>query len=218
MALGNNAAGAGEIDTDYLKGGSVTLKATTAVKETYVDFRFVDQDRFLAGLNANAWNEVVKSDADKAFTVTIAHAASALLATDTTAGTMTFTGTDADATGTQNVVVQFRAQTSAAASATVTPSVVRSALLGTNSFTATFKDQFGVALNNAAVAISVAGRNATSVSKNDTTSSLGQVTYSLTDAGLSTNTTMTDTITFDGPGGTSADGTASITYGTVSVG
>jgi hypothetical protein len=218
MALGNNAAGAGEIDTDYLKGGSVTLKATTAVKETYVDFRFVDQDRFLAGLNANAWNEVVKSDADKAFTVTIAHAASALLATDTTAGTMTFTGTDADGTGTQNVVVQFRAQTSAAASATVTPSVVRSALLGTNSFTATFKDQFGVALNNAAVAISVAGRNATSVNKNDTTSSLGQVTYSLTDAGLSTNTTMTDTITFDGPGGTSADGTASITYGTVSVG
>jgi trimeric autotransporter adhesin len=218
MALGNNAAGAGEIDTDYLKGGSVTLKATTAVKETYVDFRFVDQDRFLAGLNANAWNEVVKSDADKAFTVTIAHAASALLATDTTAGTMTFTGTDADGSGTQNVVVQFRAQASAAATTTVTPSVVRSALLGTNSFTATLKDQFGVAMNNAAIAISVAGRNATTVNKNDTTSSLGQVTYSVTDAGLSTNTTMTDTVTFDGPGGSSADGTASITYGTVSVG
>jgi len=220
MALGNNGAGAGQIDTDYLKGGSVTLKATTAVKETYVDFRFADEDKFLAGLNANAWNQVVKSDADKAFTITIAHASSGAtpVATDATAGTMTFTGTDADGSGQQSVVVQFRAQASAATSATVTPSVVRSALLGANSFTATFKDQFGVAMNNAAVVISVAGRNATSVSKNDTTSSLGQVTYSLTDAGLSTNTTMTDTITFDGPGGSSADGTASITYGAVSVG
>jgi len=86
-------------------------------------------------------------------------------------------------------------QTRAATSITLTPSVIASAAKATNTIRALVKDQFGSALANSIVAVSVAGRNPSVVTTNLLTDSTGYVSYSLTDGGT---VAVNDTVTFTG--------------------
>jgi hypothetical protein len=86
---------------------------------------------------------------------------------------------------------------------------------------AVWKNQFGIAAANQAVATSVSGRNAHKATINSVTDSNGRVTYALTDGPLAGVTATSDTITMNGP--TNADETftinwvASIAAGTVTL-
>jgi len=92
---------------------------------------------------------------------------------------------------------------------TITNGSRRAALLSTNAFVATVKDQYGSAMASQAVTVSVSGRNATSSSASYTTDALGQVTHSVTDAGT---TGLSDTITFTTTTG-SKTASATVSYG-----
>ena len=96
---------------------------------------------------------------------------------------------------------------------TVTPGVVRAATKGAITFKGYLVDQFGVAVANQAVAVTVAGRNATTTATNLVTDAAGYtVGFTLTDAGSSGTV---DTVTFNT--GT-VSGTASITWSDVAIG
>ena len=75
---------------------------------------------------------------------------------------------------------------------------------------ALWKNQFGIAAANQAVATSVAGRNAHVATVNSVTDANGRVTYTLTDAPLAGVTATSDTITLNGP--TNADETFTINW------
>jgi hypothetical protein len=81
---------------------------------------------------------------------------------------------------------------------------------------AVWKDKFGVAAPNVAVAVSVANRNAQVVTQNSVTDASGRVTFTYTDAPLAGVTATTDTITFNGP--SSDDVTFTINWAAVTVG
>ena len=101
---------------------------------------------------------------------------------------------------------------SSATTMAVTNATRRVAAAATTSFTATLKDQYGAAMANEVVTVSVSGRNPTSSSASYTTNSSGQVTHSLTDAGTAS---VNDTVTFT-KGSATASGT--IIYGTSTAG
>ena len=81
---------------------------------------------------------------------------------------------------------------------------------------AVWKDKFGIAAPNQAVAVSVSGRNAQVVTQNSVTDASGRVTFTYTDAPLAGVTATADTITFNGP--SSADVTYTINWAAVTVG
>jgi len=90
----------------------------------------------------------------------------------------------------------------------------RVAVSGAVSITAQAVDQFNQAIANAAVAISVSGRN-TVAAKNYVTNADGYVTYSYTDAGTASTVNTVDTVLFDISG---TDDTSTITFGAYTVG
>jgi hypothetical protein len=118
-----------------------------------------------------------------------------------------------DGVGTAEAV-SFAASAVTYGDLTVSPDTIRLAEGGTNSFIATYTDQFGVAKANVSVTISASGRNSAKAASVLQTNADGEVTYSFTDTG--TNGT-TDTITFNG-GSSPATATATITYGTAVAG
>jgi hypothetical protein len=81
---------------------------------------------------------------------------------------------------------------------------------------AVWKDGFGIAAPNQAVAVSVSGRNAQVVTQNSVTDASGRVSFTYTDAPLAGVTATADTITFEGP--SSADVTFTINFAAVVVG
>jgi len=95
-------------------------------------------------------------------------------------------------------------------------SAVLSATAGKNSFTVLASDQYGNALQYAAVSVSVAGRNTVASTSVGVTDANGLISYSLTDAGT---TGTKDTFSFVASAGavTLAAVTATVTYGTVTV-
>ena len=99
---------------------------------------------------------------------------------------------------------------------TITNASRRSALLGANTFVATVKDQYGSASTMASqtVTVSVTGRNATTTATSYTTDALGQVSYTLTDAGT---TGLSDTVTFTTSTG-SKTASATVSYGSAVAG
>jgi trimeric autotransporter adhesin len=102
-------------------------------------------------------------------------------------------------------------ETAVVTTVAVTPSLtVRAAAASTNAFTATFKDQFGSVVANEAVTVALTGRNA-AVSSTLVTNALGQVTYSVTDAGTAGTT---DSLSFTSNTAGSVTKTVTITYGT----
>jgi trimeric autotransporter adhesin len=102
-------------------------------------------------------------------------------------------------------------ETAAVTTVAVTPSLtVRAADKSTNTFTATFKDQFGSVVANEAVTVTLTGRNA-AASSTLVTNALGQVTHSVTDAGTAGTT---DSLSFTSSTASSVTKTVTITYGT----
>jgi trimeric autotransporter adhesin len=93
---------------------------------------------------------------------------------------------------------------------------VLSATAGTNKFTAKVVDQYGTAVANHSVSVSVSGRNTVAAKTLGLTDANGLVSFSITDAGT---TGTRDTVTFTAT--VSAGGTGSavayVNYGTVTV-
>jgi len=116
-------------------------------------------------------------------------------------------------TAVDNVVLTGRAST--ATTMTVANDTRRTASAGSTTFVATLKDQYGAAMANEVVNVSVSGRNATSASVAYTTNSLGQVSHTVTDAGT---TGTSDTVTFTDNDVTSATDTGTILYGSATAG
>ena len=75
---------------------------------------------------------------------------------------------------------------------------------------AVWKNQFGIAAANQAVATSIAGRNAHIATANAVTGADGRATFTYTDAPLAGVTATADTITMNGP--TSADETFTVNW------
>jgi trimeric autotransporter adhesin len=149
--------------------------------------------------------------------VTVAATTTALTSTATT----TFTAPAPSATANSTVTLGRLTLTStlgAAKEAKISvsgTSSVLSATAGTNKFVAAVVDQYGDAIANVAVSVSVAGRNAAAAKVLGVTDANGLVTFSLTDAGT---TGTSDTVTFTASTATATtSAAATITYGTVTV-
>ena len=103
----------------------------------------------------------------------------------------------------------------------VTPSLVRAALAGSVTFTATVEDNYGVAYANGRVTLALAGRNGTQATQNGSTNASGVVTFTVTDTAASTVTSVTDTVTitaYDEAGGVASATSPVITWSAVTVG
>ena len=135
------------------------------------------------------------------FAVTTAAASTTVQGIEATAAVVTVKGATAALTGTNTV--------------TATPAgPIAAVAKGTVPLTATVTNRFGTAIANAAVSISVAGRN-TVAATSKLTDADGNITFSYTDAGtISAN----DVVTFSyNNGSTTATDTVVITYGGAAV-
>jgi hypothetical protein len=135
------------------------------------------------------------------YAVTASTASTTVQGIDATAAVVTVKGATAALTGTNTV--------------TATPAgPIAAAAKGTVPLTATVTNRFGVAIANAAVSVSVAGRN-TVAATSKLTDADGNITFSYTDAGtISAN----DVVTFSyNNGSTTATDTVTITYGGAAV-
>jgi adhesin/invasin len=100
-----------------------------------------------------------------------------------------------------------------------TPSVALSAIGGTNTIKARVTNQFGGGVANHAVTASIAGRNAlTTIAGALVTDASGYVTFTYTDAGTAATVLTQDTITFTSTASNDATGTATVNFGSVTVG
>jgi hypothetical protein len=102
-------------------------------------------------------------------------------------------------------VITGRAST--ASTVTATNATRRAATGATESFVVTVKDQYGSAMADQTVTVTVSGRNSAKASVSYTTNASGQITHSFTDTGTAGTS---DTLTFTSG---SKTGTATITYG-----
>jgi len=116
-------------------------------------------------------------------------------------------------TSARDVIITGRAAT--ATTMTVSDDSRRTALLGSTTFSATVTDQYGAAMANQVVNVSVSGRNATSATVAYTTDSLGTVSHTVTDAGT---TGLSDTVTFTHATASSVSDTGTISYGDATAG
>jgi len=107
--------------------------------------------------------------------------------------------------------VTATATASTATTMTVTNDIRRTAAGGSTSFTATLEDQYGAAMANEVVNVSVSGRNPTTSSTAYTTNSSGEVTHTVTDAGTAS---VNDVVTFTSNSVSSVSDTGTIKYGT----
>jgi len=113
-------------------------------------------------------------------------------------------------TGMTNMTITGRA--SAVSTVTATNATRRAATGATESFVVTVKDQYGAAMADQTVTVTVSGRNAAKASVSYTTNASGQITHSFTDTGTAGTS---DTLTFTSG---STTGTATITYGSSTAG
>ena len=122
---------------------------------------------------------------------------------------LVLTGT-ASTTGMKTMTITGRAST--VTTVTATNATRRAATGATESFVVTVKDQFGSAMADQTVTVTVSGRNSAKASVSYTTNASGQITHSFTDTGTAGTS---DTLTFTSG---SKTGTATITYGTSTAG
>jgi len=100
---------------------------------------------------------------------------------------------------------------------TPTPSLISSAVGGTNSIKVKVTDQFGSAVANQALTVAITGRNALNTADtNYITDSSGYVTFTYTDIGTAASTLISDTVTFTVTGITAKS--ATVNFGAVTVG
>jgi len=89
--------------------------------------------------------------------------------------------------------ITFTAASAAASTLTVTNSNRRVAAASANTFVANLTDDYGSAMSNKTITVTVAGRNGATASSSLVTNADGDVSYTLTDVGT---VGTTDTITF----------------------
>jgi hypothetical protein len=220
------AAGTAVTTGWYLNGSDWNIKSSAT--SSTLEFAFTDPDATKYGtlsivdkgalngllntsgntLNYDLYYSVADGDTYK--TITLTH--SALGSFSTTSAY--FTVTDSGSTG-GNTALTIKGASSSSTNGTVTvsPSNIRSATSAANTITALVKDQFGLAYTGKSVTVTVAGRNSARSSETLVTDSTGYVSTKITDAGT---TGTVDTVSF-----TTVDskvGTATITYGTTTVG
>ena len=180
-----------------------TAAETTASAPLYTTVTVTDTTGAITGVEGTVYN-VVLSQAGAGATKT-----SALSVTATLGTTHSYTVTTTLSGGT-TLVVTGATHVSTTTGA-ISPAVVNSALLGTNTFKAKITDQFGSAFAGAAIIATVsAGRNSTKAAVNMVSDASGYVSYTLTDSGTSGTS---DTILFDG----ATDVTATVNYGVATV-
>jgi hypothetical protein len=195
---------------------SYSVSAATAdfLATEYAGIRFFDEDGSITGLAGATYDRAVLA----AGTFTIA-------VTEKTAGgalyELSAAATDSDAAkGSQTLVVTTAARNLVASGVTSTPANARVAVAGSTTLLVTVKDQFGVAYANGRVTLSLAGRNSTQATQTGTTSSTGQVSFTVTDTALATSTLTTDTVTitaFDEDSNASPSTAPVITWSSVGV-
>ena len=179
---------------------SVTITGTAANVE-YVTV--TDSDGVYTGKAGAKYDKVV----------TIGSAGTATFSVPTALGVdkgLVLTLTGSGTTGVKTMNIKGRA--SAATTVTVTNATRRAATGATESFVATVKDQFGSAMADQSVTVTVSGRNSAKASASYTTNASGQITHSFTDTGTAGTS---DTLTFTTG---SKSGTATITYGSSTAG
>jgi trimeric autotransporter adhesin len=170
---------------------SVSAATTDFLATEYAGVRIFDEDGSITGLAGATYDRAVLAAGSFTIAVTELTAGGALYELSAAA-------TDSDAAkGSQTLVVTTAVRDVVAAGVTVTPSAARVAVGGSTALTVTVKDQFGVAYANGRVTLSLssAGRNGLQAAQSGTTSSTGQVTFTVTDTALATSTLTTDTVT-----------------------
>ena len=197
--------------------GTDTTADTATVISSAARTAATSQSVTITGTAANV-EYVTVTDTDGAYTgksgakydkvVTIGSAGTASFSVPTALGVgkaLTLVLTGSTTTGAKTMNITGRAST--ATSVTVTNATRRAALAATESFVATVKDQFGSAMIDQSVAVTVSGRNSAKASVSYTSNASGQITHSFTDTGTAGTS---DTLTFTTG---SVSGTATITYG-----
>jgi hypothetical protein len=196
----------------------VDYAATTATSHTYglsstagtaayvTRMAVTDTDGAITGIEAVTYDTYVST---------------AIAATGATAGlgTVSFTATLADTDeinatiySTTNATIRVIGQTATVSgttgSATAEPSSTIYATHGASTVaTVLVKDQFGAAVANSPVTVTVTGRNATTASSALATDATGRATYTLADAGTAATVLTTSTIVFN----TALDANTSVT-------
>jgi len=128
-----------------------------------------------------------------------------------TGATPTYQSFTAEYFQTANATVTVKASAAAADDIIVTNPIRRVATGSTNTIVAALYDQYGAAMSNRTITVTVAGRNGATASSSIVTNADGEVSYSLTDTGT-VGTTDTISFTFG-----SVTDTATLTYGTTTV-
>jgi hypothetical protein len=235
-ATATYVAAAGDIATLVTVGNTTGVAVTTAnVYDTTAGAWTVNPLKttsvaFASTATAAAVLPVVVTDVSGVLTG-VASLAYTTTATATSAGVVSFTAPAfTPLAATNNYTVKFGTDSLNTITVTATAgapsastdvtrdqaSTLRVAPAAPVTVSAVWKDKFGVAAPNVAVAVSVAGRNAQVATQNSVTDASGRVSFTYTDAPLAGVTATTDTITFNGP--SSDDVTFTINWAAVTVG
>jgi hypothetical protein len=216
LSTGWNLTGGTAYTVPTVSSVSYSVSAVTAgfLATEYASIRFHDEDGSITGLVGAVFDRAVLA----AGTFTIA-------VTEKTAGGVMYqlsadVADGNDARAALALAVTTAARDVAAAGITSTPANARAAVAGSTTLVVTVKDQFGVAYANGRVTLSLAGRNSTQATQTGTTSSTGQVSFTVTDTALATSTLTTDTVTitaFDETNGASPTTAPVITWSSVAV-
>jgi len=200
----------------------VDYAATTATSHTYglsstagtaaykTRMAVTDTDGAITGIEAVTYDTYVS-------TAILATGATAGLGSVSFAGTLT-NGDEINATiySTTNATIRVIGQTATVSgttgSATAEPTSTITAVHGASTVaTVLVKDQFGSAVANSSVTVTVTGRNATTASSALATDATGRVTYTLADAGTAATVLTTSTIVFNTA--LTADTSVTVSYG-----
>jgi hypothetical protein len=210
----NLAGGAYTVPTVSSVSYSVSAATATFLATEYAGIRFFDEDGSITGLAGASFDRAEL--AGTAFTIAVTE--------KTAAGALyELSGATVESDNTKDgllLVVATAARDVVAAGVTVSPANARVATAGSATLVVTVKDQFGVAYANGRVTMSLAGRNGLQAAQSGTTSSTGQVSFTVTDTALATSTLTTDTVTitaYDETNGASPTTAPVITWSSVAV-
>ena len=192
--------------TDYTKTTTIGL-ASSAGTGDKVKITVTDVTGDLTGLANSDYSTYVTASTTSPFDI-----AFSLSWTPSAVDDQVYIEVGEDASSDDDIQILAKAATvSAAADSTIDGSAtVRAVNASSITVSAVWKNQFGIAAANQAVASSVAGRNAHIATANAVTDASGRATFTYTDAPLAGVTATADTITMNGP--TDADETFTVNW------
>jgi hypothetical protein len=192
--------------TDYTKTTTIGL-ASSAGTGDKVKITVTDVTGDLTGLVNADYSTYVTASTTSPFDI-----AFSLSWTPSAVDDQVYIEVGEDASSDDDIQILAKAATvSAAADSTIDGSAtVRAVNASSITVSAVWKNQFGIAAANQAVASSVAGRNAHIATANAVTDASGRATFTYTDAPLAGVTATADTITMNGP--TDADETFTVNW------